>query len=571
MLVGETKSATFKRFGPDIRLGQQVGPVPATSGWNTATTLQVRSLSPDIAVPTSATVPIAHGVDTTTISVRGIKEGFADIEVTDPRSGTKQTFTVYVSAPPPVNLVCPENATFNLNFIPFFDPSGHYIPIGLMDGTVIWVRVGNSFTLTGNKPQIVNISGTVDPATCRFSGSAFSPNPIAGFPNAKAEIMEGNIGPLTSLPATKSATREAAFDTITYQYRLGTNGVFPGGNPIYYNATGKLQGSSSCTYAVSPATQAVVSAGITGTVSVTSGAGCAWTATSPVPWITITTGGANSGNAIVTYRVDANVGAARSAALTIAGKTVTISQAAVPAGAPVISSVFNGASLQAGVAASAWVSIKGTNLSATTRIWTGADFRGINLPTQVEGVSVKFGGIPAYVYYVSPTQLNVLVPDETPLGKVTVQVTTAAGTSNPFQVTNEATTAALFQFDPSGHIYVASVHTDGSLVAKNGLFQGLATQAAKPLEDILLYGTGFGPTSPVTAAGVIPGAASPLAKSVAVRVGGQNAFVRFAGKVSPGLYQFNIVVPPLPDGDYEVILYVDGEPSARGAFLTVQR
>ena len=83
----------------------------------------------------------------------------------------------------------------------------------------------------------------------------------------------------------------------------------------------------------------------------------------------------------------------------------------VTAGAgPAITGVVNGASFLPGTAASTWITIQGTNLSQTTRTWKSSDFVTNNLPTVLDGVSATSNGIAAYVYYISPTQLNVLAP-----------------------------------------------------------------------------------------------------------------------------------------------------------------
>jgi hypothetical protein len=55
---------------------------------------------------------------------------------------------------------------------------------------------------------------------------------------------------------------------------------------------------------------------------------CSWTSSSPVPWATITEGAAQSGNATVRIRIDANPGAGRSATLIIAGERFTLTQEA---------------------------------------------------------------------------------------------------------------------------------------------------------------------------------------------------------------------------------------------------
>lgn len=61
-------------------------------------------------------------------------------------------------------------------------------------------------------------------------------------------------------------------------------------------------------------------------MTVTAGAGCAWTAVNNDPWITITSGGSGTGNGTVNYSVAANGGGARNGSMTIAGLSFTISQ-----------------------------------------------------------------------------------------------------------------------------------------------------------------------------------------------------------------------------------------------------
>jgi hypothetical protein len=84
-----------------------------------------------------------------------------------------------------------------------------------------------------------------------------------------------------------------------------------------------------CGFAISPTSQAVPVGGGTGTVTVTTGAECPWTAVSSVSWITITAGASGSANGAVSFTVDANTtGAPRTGTLTIAGLTFTVDQAA---------------------------------------------------------------------------------------------------------------------------------------------------------------------------------------------------------------------------------------------------
>jgi subtilisin family serine protease len=86
------------------------------------------------------------------------------------------------------------------------------------------------------------------------------------------------------------------------------------------------QDAPACSYSISPTSASYTSAGGTGSVSVTAGASCAWTAVSNDAWITITSGASGSGNGTVNYSVAANTGAARNGTMTIAGLTFTVTQ-----------------------------------------------------------------------------------------------------------------------------------------------------------------------------------------------------------------------------------------------------
>ncbi len=62
----------------------------------------------------------------------------------------------------------------------------------------------------------------------------------------------------------------------------------------------------NCTYTIAPTSQSFNPFGGAGSVSVTAGNVCNWTATSNVNWITITSGGSGVGNGTVNYTVAAN-------------------------------------------------------------------------------------------------------------------------------------------------------------------------------------------------------------------------------------------------------------------------
>jgi hypothetical protein len=132
-----------------------------------------------------------------------------------------------------------------------------------------------------------------------------------------------------------------------------------------------------------------------------------------------------------------------------------------------------------------WVAIVGNNLAATTRSWQAADIKDNRLPTQLDGVSVTVGGRPAYVSYISPSQVNILTPAGTSIGDVEVQVRSGALVSNIVTVRSDVVSPAFFK---QSEKYILATHIDGSLVDP--------MKPAQPGEIVYLYGNGFGGTDP---------------------------------------------------------------------------
>lgn len=235
---------------------------------------------------------------------------------------------------------------------------------------------------------------------------------------------------------------------------------------------------------------------------------------------------------------------------------------------------MNAAGSQAGISSGSWITIYGDHLSGTTRIWGSADFTGNKLPAALDGVSVEVNGKPAAVYFISPAQINALAPSDSTLGPVNVVVTNPQGTSAAAAATLQAYSPAFFLFDPQNRRYLAAEHTNGKLLGRPGLFgSAVNTLPAKPGEIISLFGTGFGPTNPPEPADELFQGAAPLANpsQLAIQIGGAAATVQFAGLVAPGLYQFNVVVPDVPDGDQAVTAQMAGGASQANIFVTIQR
>ena len=88
---------------------------------------------------------------------------------------------------------------------------------------------------------------------------------------------------------------------------------------------------------------------------------------------------------------------------------------------------------------------------------------------------------------------------------------------------------------------------------------------------VVLYANSFGPVSPAVVAGS-EAQSGDLPASPVIDIGGLPASVQFAGLVSPGLYQFNVVVPSsAPDGDNPITAQYNGFTTQSGVLLTVQQ
>lgn len=185
------------------------------------------------------------------------------------------------------------------------------------------------------------------------------------------------------------------------------------------------------------------------------------------------------------------------------------------------------------ISTNTYLDIYGSGLSDTTRLWSGADFQGNRAPTTLDGVSVTVDGLPAYVYYVSPRQVNVNVPELRTSGRVAVQVRTPRGTSPIFQVTGAAlspTLQAAPQFNIAGIQYVVAQAADFRAFVAPPI-RGVTTRAAQVGETIILYALGCGRTSPATLPGTVNPSAAALTGKAEVFIGDRPAEIRFGARL----------------------------------------
>ena len=239
---------------------------------------------------------------------------------------------------------------------------------------------------------------------------------------------------------------------------------------------------------------------------------------------------------------------------------------------PVVTGVANAASGEPNVITSGgWASVFGSGFiwssSGFPRPWLPSDFVNGNLPLQLNDISVRFNGIHTYVAYISPTQINVLIPDDPTLGVVALQEQGQLDQSNIVLVNKVALSPGLFPFSPR---YAAAVHLDGTYCGPAGLLEGVVTTPARPGEVIELYGTGFGASNPKIDFSKLFSTFAPIAHTVTATMGG--TAVKIDGYlVAPGVYQFNLTIPDLPAGDAEVVLSIAGVKTQTGLSVAVSR
>jgi M6 family metalloprotease-like protein len=88
-----------------------------------------------------------------------------------------------------------------------------------------------------------------------------------------------------------------------------------------------LSAISTCTYSISPASRSFDASGGASGISVSTTAGCTWTATSNASWISITSGDSGTGSGTVNFFVSANTGtSSRTGTMIVAGQTFTVNQ-----------------------------------------------------------------------------------------------------------------------------------------------------------------------------------------------------------------------------------------------------
>jgi uncharacterized protein (TIGR03437 family) len=177
-----------------------------------------------------------------------------------------------------------------------------------------------------------------------------------------------------------------------------------------------------------------------------------------------------------------------------------------------------------------FIAIYGSGLAATPAVALPP------YPASLGGVSVTIGGLTAPLYYVSPGQLNCLVPYGITGATVDIVVRNNNVASNTVTLAVANTTPGIFTLDSTGTHHGAILHGDYSVVN--------ASSPAVRGETVSMYLTGLGPLTTPVADGFGATAVNFAKTQLQVLVNGIPATVQYSGlSVLPGLYQINFTVP----------------------------
>jgi len=234
-------------------------------------------------------------------------------------------------------------------------------------------------------------------------------------------------------------------------------------------------------------------------------------------------------------------------------------------------SIVNGADNLSGVLAPNTIgTIYGTNLAYGTGSLTPGDVVGGVLPYVLGDSETEafFDGYAADLYYVSPGQINFLVPPMMSTGPVQFWLAVASCRGPIIQLKLAPAAPGLF----------ATIANNGVTYAIATLLNGevLTASPAKPGDIVVLWATGLGITTPPAIYGQLPTSAAPLADGANLEVllndkAVESSAIGYAG-VAPGfagLYQINLTLPKSTPKNPEIRLRLGAATSIPGVYLPV--
>jgi hypothetical protein len=216
------------------------------------------------------------------------------------------------------------------------------------NATWITVSGGTNRTGTGNVTINVAANASTSPRTgtatvagrtvnVNQAGCTYTVNPTTISPEASGGTTTVTV--TTGTACTWGATSNATWITVnggtnrtgtgnvTIDVAANTSTTPRTGTATVAGRTVTVDQAGACAYTVVPTTISASAAGVTDTISVTTGTTCSWSVTGVPSWMTISTS-TQTGTRTLSYTIATNPAAtSRSATLTVAGRTVSVTQA----------------------------------------------------------------------------------------------------------------------------------------------------------------------------------------------------------------------------------------------------
>lgn len=212
------------------------------------------------------------------------------------------------------------------------------------------------------------------------------------------------------------------------------------------------------------------------------------------------------------------------------------------------------------------IALFGSNLSRSAYALQASDINFPYMPTELNYTEVLVNSTPTALYYVSPGQVNFMIPATASVGSMTVAVVREGQTGPAITLPLIAAAPALFV---TADNLALATHVDYSLVTE--------AAPAQPGEIIVLFATGLGKTSPDPGIAEIPQTAAAIVNlsTLVVTLAGtaiDPAMILYAGVTpgSAGLYQINLQIPANAPADPAIQVSVAGQASAAGLKLPVE-
>ena len=222
-------------------------------------------------------------------------------------------------------------------------------------------------------------------------------------------------------------------------------------------------------------------------------------------------------------------------ALSISGFTALPWNFDTPTAPPAISSVVNAADLTATLAPGSLIAVFGSNLNPTN-----AATSEIPLPTAIGQSCLIVNGTAIPMMFASPGQINAQLPLRVD-GRVPITLYTPGGASDDYYLNITSAAPAVFHSGAAGPL-------TGLPVVVKAANQQLVTASnpVHPNDQIWIYATGLGATSPEVEAGSPgPVTMAPAIQVPDVRLGDTPLAIAYAG-LAPGqvgVYWINVRVP----------------------------